>query len=68
MSVIIFLYLLDNDKETSYMILLPAGFGILLDCWKIKQACDVSAKGSFPFISIKAKESYGEDDTDSHDK
>lgn len=50
------------------MILLPAGFGILLDCWKIKQACDVSAKGSFPFISIKAKESYGEDDTDSHDK
>lgn len=33
-SMIIFLYLFDND--TSYMIICSNGFGILLDFWKIK--------------------------------
>jgi len=32
-SVVIFLYLIDN--ETSYLIFMSLGFGILLDCWKI---------------------------------
>lgn len=38
-SIIIFLYLLDND--TSFMILFSSGFGILLDFWKIKKASKV---------------------------
>jgi len=38
-SVIIFLYLLDND--TSWMILVSSGFGTLIELWKIKKAVDV---------------------------
>lgn len=68
MSVIIFLYLLDRNEETSYMIILPAGFGILIECWKITKACKVESKDSFPWISITDKDSYHEDETDKHDK
>ena len=67
MSIVIFLYLLDNEESTSYLILLPAGLGILLDFWKISKACKVSRKSSFPWISIEDKESYDENDTRSHD-
>lgn len=42
MSIIIFLYLLDNEEKTSYLILVPAGLGIVLDFWKITKACKVS--------------------------
>ena len=33
MSIIIFLYLIDN--ETSVLIYIPQGLGILIDCWKL---------------------------------
>ena len=36
MSFIVFLYLLDN--ETSLLILVPQGFAILLDIWKLLNA------------------------------
>ena len=52
MSIVIFLYLLDNEEKTSYLILLPAGLGIVLDFWKITKACKVSRKATFPWISI----------------
>jgi len=68
MSVIIFLYLLDKNEETSYMIILPAGFGILIECWKITKACKVSSKETFPWIKIEDKDSYKEDDTDKYDR
>lgn len=32
---IIFLYLLDND--TSWLILISAGVGLLIECWKIQK-------------------------------
>ena len=67
MSVVIFLYLLDNEEKTSYLILVPAGLGIVLDFWKITWACKVSWKATFPWISIEDKESYEENDTWSHD-
>ena len=57
MSIVIFLYLLDNEESTSYLILLPAGLGILLDFWKISKACKVSTKPNFPWISIEDKDS-----------
>ncbi len=68
MTVIIFLYLLDKNEETSYMIILPAGFGILIECWKITKACKIESKATFPWISIKDKDSYKEDDTDKYDR
>lgn len=47
-SIIIFLYLLDN--ETSFMILFSNGFGILLDFWKIKKASKVIKIEKFPYF------------------
>lgn len=37
-QIVIFLYLLDNNQETSYMVLLSNGFGLLLEFWKVFKA------------------------------
>lgn len=50
MSIVIFLYLLDND--TSFMILFSCGFGILLDVWKLKKASTVIKIESFPYFKL----------------
>jgi hypothetical protein len=39
-QLIIFLYLLDN--ETSFMILISVGIGVLIEFWKISKACTVT--------------------------
>ena len=62
MSFVIFLYLMDSE-DTSMMILMPAGVGIFIELWKISKACKVTAKSSFPFISIKDRDTYDENDT-----
>ncbi|KAJ5127668.1 hypothetical protein N7448_008447 [Penicillium atrosanguineum] len=41
MQLVIFLYLMDNSDNTSWMILASQGFGILLEFWKITKAVDV---------------------------
>ncbi|KAL9106598.1 MAG: hypothetical protein Q9227_008381 [Pyrenula ochraceoflavens] len=41
MQTIIFLYLMDNNENTSWMILAGQGFGILLEAWKITKSVDV---------------------------
>lgn len=41
MQTIIFLYLLDNNENTSWMILGGQGFGILLEAWKITKTVDI---------------------------
>ncbi|KAJ1982076.1 hypothetical protein H4R34_001836 [Dimargaris verticillata] len=40
-QVIIFLYLLDNQESTSWMILVSQGVGLLIEVWKIKKAVDI---------------------------
>ncbi|RDW89203.1 hypothetical protein BP6252_01235 [Coleophoma cylindrospora] len=50
MQAIIFLYLLDNNENTSWMILFSQGMGILLEFWKITTVVNVrvrEAPGSF---------------------
>ncbi|KAI9802792.1 MAG: hypothetical protein M1833_001391 [Piccolia ochrophora] len=51
MQTIIFLYLMDNNEHTSWMILFGQGFGILLEAWKITKTVDVrvrpNTRGSF---------------------
>ncbi|KAJ5107755.1 Cleft lip and palate transmembrane 1 [Penicillium angulare] len=41
MQAVIFLYLVDNSDNTSWMILASQGFGILLEAWKITKTVDV---------------------------
>jgi hypothetical protein len=41
MQAIIFLYLMDNNENTSWMILASQGFGIVLEAWKITKTVDV---------------------------
>mmetsp|Transcript_27927 Transcript_27927/g.20918 ORF Transcript_27927/g.20918 Transcript_27927/m.20918 type:complete len:222 (+) Transcript_27927:1130-1795(+) len=56
MSIVIFLYLFDN--ETSYLIVLSSGFGILLDVWKLLQATKFKRKDSFPYFVLEDKDTY----------
>lgn len=57
-SLIILLYLLDND--TSYMILFSVGVGLLIECWKITRAAKVTV-GRFhgiPYPIVTDKDDY----------
>jgi len=40
-QTIILLYLIDNNEQTSYMILLTSGMGVLVEAWKITKAVDI---------------------------
>ncbi|CAO3593202.1 unnamed protein product [Absidia cylindrospora] len=37
-QIVIFLYLLDNNQETSWMILMGQGVGLLIEIWKVFKA------------------------------
>lgn len=41
-QLIITLYLLDNNEETSWMILAGQAVGVLVECWKLTKAVSVS--------------------------
>ena len=41
-QIIILLYLIDNNEETSWMILFTSGIGIVIEAWKITKAVDVA--------------------------
>lgn len=41
MQTVIFLYLIDNNDNTSWMVLASQGFGILLEAWKVTKTVDV---------------------------
>jgi len=57
-QVVIFLYLLDN--ETSWLILINVGIGLLIEFWKISKATDVSISrwNGIPVPVFKDKVSY----------
>ena len=68
-QIIIFLYLLDN--ETSSLILLSNGLGLLIEIWKVTKACKVDLvfmKGFIPFVTIKDRDSYISTSTKTYDK
>lgn len=44
MQTIIFLYLMDNNENTSWMILFSQGIGILIEAWKITKTVDVKVR------------------------
>lgn len=45
---IILLYLLDNNADTSWMIVFGQGMGMLIEAWKITKAVDISLVPSPP--------------------
>ncbi len=59
MQTVIFLYLMDNNDNTSWMILAGQGFGILLEAWKITQVVNVRilpTQGMIPWrIAVEDK-------------
>ena len=65
-SIIIFLYLLDN--ETSYMIVVSNGLGIVLDLWKIKKASKVTKIEKFPYFTLEDNLKYVESETREYDR
>jgi hypothetical protein len=52
MQSVIFLYLLDNNENTSWMILGGQGFGILLEAWKITKTVNVVLRPPGPDSSL----------------
>jgi hypothetical protein len=48
---IIFLYLLDN--ETSWMILISSGVGLLIEIWKVNKAVIVKRSPNWPFVTFE---------------
>ncbi|KAF9581550.1 hypothetical protein BGW38_001392 [Lunasporangiospora selenospora] len=40
-QIIIFAYLMDNNQDTSYMILIGQGVGLAIEFWKVKKALKV---------------------------
>ncbi|KAF8529950.1 cleft lip and palate transmembrane protein 1-domain-containing protein [Gautieria morchelliformis] len=73
---VILLYLLDNNAETSWMILMGQGMGMLIEAWKVTKAVDIkvmpAAKGSkFPYrLDIQDKHVLSDDErkTQEYDK
>jgi len=67
-QTVVLLYLFDND--TSYMILISSGIGLLIEYWKITKVVDVSLKRTqhFPyFIEFKDKSGYVTSKTKEYD-
>ena len=64
-SIVIFLYLCDN--ETSWMILVSTAANIAMECWKIKMASKVTRTDSFPYFKLEDRESYVESETKEYD-
>jgi hypothetical protein len=80
MQLIIFLYLMDNNENTSWMILFGQGMGIAVEAWKITKTVNVrvrepgpnsSFRGILPYVVVfedKHKLSETEEKTDEYDR
>nr|POE53266.1 cleft lip and palate transmembrane protein 1 like [Quercus suber] len=80
MQLIIFLYLLDNNESTSWMILFGQGTGIAIEAWKITKTVNVRIRkpiqgswafGLLPYIVAfedKHKMSETEEKTEEYDR
>ncbi|KAI9448006.1 cleft lip and palate associated transmembrane protein [Lactarius indigo] len=47
-QLVILLYLIDNNTDTSWMILMGSGMGLLIEAWKITKAVDIKIVASEP--------------------
>ncbi|KAG6910151.1 hypothetical protein DXG01_012910 [Tephrocybe rancida] len=75
-QVVVLLYLIDNNDNTSWMILFGSGTGVLIEAWKVTKAVDISivpapAGSLIPYkLDIKDKHVLSEDEkkTQEYDK
>ncbi|KAG1752375.1 cleft lip and palate associated transmembrane protein [Suillus paluster] len=75
-QAVVLLYLIDNNENTSWMILMGSGMGVVIEAWKITKAVDISIvaapSGSrLPYtLSIKDKHVLSDDEkkTQEYDK
>ncbi|KAG2361748.1 cleft lip and palate associated transmembrane protein [Suillus spraguei] len=75
-QTVVLLYLIDNNENTSWMILMGSGMGVVIEAWKITKAVDISIiaapSGSrLPYmLSIKDKHVLSDDEkkTQEYDK
>jgi hypothetical protein len=75
-QTVVLLYLIDNNENTSWMILMGSGMGVVIEAWKITKAVDISViaapSGSkLPYmLSIKDKHVLSDDEkkTQEYDK
>ncbi|EDQ87198.1 uncharacterized protein MONBRDRAFT_33373 [Monosiga brevicollis MX1] len=67
-TLIIFLYLLDNDS-TSMLVLLSVGVSVLVDFWKVTKVLrtQIEFNGLLPTIKFEAVRSQAEDETEQFD-
>ncbi|KAI0254718.1 cleft lip and palate associated transmembrane protein [Lactifluus subvellereus] len=47
-QLVVLLYLIDNNTDTSWMILMGSGMGLVIEAWKITKAVDVKVVASQP--------------------
>ncbi|KAK5974830.1 Cleft lip and palate transmembrane protein 1, partial [Trichostrongylus colubriformis] len=70
-SLIVFLYICDND--TNWVVKISVGVGLLIECWKIPKVVNVEVDysrkwlGVIPSIKVSDKGSYVESDTKTYD-
>lgn len=73
-QLIVLLYLYDSSEETSFMILMSQGMGLLVEAWKITKVVDVKIRqvdSIFPYrITFEDKHELSEDEkkTQQYDK
>ncbi|EGO02122.1 hypothetical protein SERLA73DRAFT_120762 [Serpula lacrymans var. lacrymans S7.3] len=75
-QAIVLLYLIDNNTDTSWMILFGSGMGVLVEAWKITKAVDITIISAPPGsllpyqFDIKDKHVLSEDEkkTQEYDK
>ena len=63
-QVVIFLYLFDND--TSFMVLMSNGVGLLIECWKVTKAVKIGFSGGK--ITWKEDDGYTNNKTKEYDE
>ncbi|KAG6868756.1 hypothetical protein C0993_011025 [Termitomyces sp. T159_Od127] len=67
-QIVVLLYLIDNNDNTSWMILLGSGMGVIIEAWKITKAVDIKvisapAGSRIPYtLEIKDKHVLSEDE------
>lgn len=65
-QVIIFFYLVDND--TSYMILLSSGVGVVIEIWKVQKGMTIRFDRAAPFPHIRLLSKTGSEEKSEEEK